>query len=252
MIKIILFIFFILCSSLVFAQELCRDGKKNCILEKGFKQKSKTIPSMRMNFYGQNLKVCSLDPRTGFYRDGTCRSDSDDRGNHSVCAVLTKDFLAFTRSEGNDLSTPNPRYNFPGLKPGDRWCLCAARWLEAKREGIELNVDFEASSRRAFHVTNEFDFAWKNRIVKCSSDLEVKQVKELLKDRKLSRDLKLLVVRTNKLESKCQLFGLDGSIKIENNRIFQLPELEKIINQMPIRQEELQKAIDISSGTPKQ
>lgn len=72
-----------------------------------------------------------MKPATGFYRDGYCRTGSDDRGLHTVCAVMTEEFLVFTRSQGNDLSTPRPEYDFPGLKPGDSWCLCVGRWAEA-------------------------------------------------------------------------------------------------------------------------
>jgi len=87
------------------------------------------------NILGQDLLPCSTEPMTGFYRDGCCRTGPGDRGVHTVCAVMTNEFLAFSKSRGNDLSTPRPEWNFPGLKEGDRWCLCAPRWQEAYEAG---------------------------------------------------------------------------------------------------------------------
>ena len=84
-----------------------------------------------LNVFGEPLQVCSLNPMTGFFRDGCCDTSRQDRGSHTVCAVMTEAFLAFSQSRGNDLSTPVPEYGFPGLNPGDRWCLCAPRWREA-------------------------------------------------------------------------------------------------------------------------
>jgi uncharacterized protein (DUF2237 family) len=84
-----------------------------------------------LNVLGQPLQACSLAPLTGWFRDGCCRADPDDRGMHHVCAVMTEEFLGFSFTRGNDLITPRPELGFPGLKPGDRWCLCAARWKEA-------------------------------------------------------------------------------------------------------------------------
>lgn len=95
------------------------------------------------NVLGGPLQSCSTDPLTGFYRDGCCNTGPDDLGVHSVCVVMTKEFLAFSRSRGNDLSTPAP--GFPGLKPGDRWCLCAARWQEAFESGMAPKVVLEAT-----------------------------------------------------------------------------------------------------------
>ncbi|NEP44691.1 MAG: DUF2237 domain-containing protein, partial [Okeania sp. SIO2H7] len=88
------------------------------------------------NVLGGPLEVCCTSPMTGFYRDGFCRTGGGDYGSHVICAEVTAEFLEFTKSRGNDLSTPVPQYNFPGLKPGDRWCLCAARWQEAKEAGV--------------------------------------------------------------------------------------------------------------------
>lgn len=90
---------------------------------------------MAKNVLGEELEMCSQDPLTGFYRTGDCQTGPDDLGRHTVCAVMTAEFLEFSRSRGNDLSTPNPQYGFPGLKPGDRWCLCMDRWLEAYQAG---------------------------------------------------------------------------------------------------------------------
>ena len=90
---------------------------------------------MARNVLGGELEPCSFDPLTGFYRDGCCESGGDDDGVHSVCAVMTGEFLEFSRAHGNDLSTPMPAHGFPGLVPGDRWCLCASRWQEAYEAG---------------------------------------------------------------------------------------------------------------------
>lgn len=97
------------------------------------------------NVLGTELAVCSTDPMTGFYRDGCCNTGGQDVGIHVVCAVMTADFLEFSKARGNDLSTPMPMYQFPGLKPGDRWCLCAARWKEAFDAGMAPQVCLEAT-----------------------------------------------------------------------------------------------------------
>jgi len=97
------------------------------------------------NVLGQPLAECSRAPLTGFFRDGCCETGPEDLGVHSVCAVVTAEFLEFSRRRGNDLSTPAPHYGFPGLKPGDRWCLCANRWLEAYESGCAPRVDLAAT-----------------------------------------------------------------------------------------------------------
>ena len=84
------------------------------------------------NVMGEDLDQCGCDPMTGYFRDGCCNTDAYDRGSHTVCAILTDEFLQFSLSRGNDLITPRPEYDFPGLKAGDSWCLCASRWLEAE------------------------------------------------------------------------------------------------------------------------
>ncbi len=100
---------------------------------------------MARNVVGGELETCGTDPMTGFHRDGCCDTASDDAGVHTVCAVVTEEFLQFTRGRGNDLSTPRPEFGFPGLKPGDRWCLCAARWEQARQAGVAPRVLLEAT-----------------------------------------------------------------------------------------------------------
>ncbi|MBX3464812.1 MAG: DUF2237 domain-containing protein [Planctomycetes bacterium] len=100
------------------------------------------------NVLGGELKLCSEAPRTGFFRDGCCNTTADDLGAHTVCAEMTAEFLFFSRETGNDLSTPRPEYDFPGLEPGDRWCLCAARWVEAHAAGKAPRVVLEATHER--------------------------------------------------------------------------------------------------------
>lgn len=100
---------------------------------------------MPTNVLGGELKVCCRKPMTGFYRDGYCRMGPEDRGMHTVCVQVTRDFLEFSRASGNDLSTPAPEYDFPGLVPGDRWCLCVTRWKEALEAGVPPWVDLQAT-----------------------------------------------------------------------------------------------------------
>jgi uncharacterized protein (DUF2237 family) len=100
---------------------------------------------MARNVLGGELIPCSLVPMTGFYRNGCCETGPEDRGVHTVCIVATAAFLAFSQSVGNDLSTPMPQYEFPGLKPGDCWCLCASRWQEALEAGAAPQVILEAT-----------------------------------------------------------------------------------------------------------
>lgn len=97
------------------------------------------------NVLGGELGTCSTDPMTGFFRDGCCNTGADDVGLHTVCVEVTAEFLEFSRDRGNDLITPNPMYRFPGLKPGDRWCLCAARWKEAFDAGVAPKVILDAT-----------------------------------------------------------------------------------------------------------
>jgi len=105
-------------------------------------------PSAR-NVLGERLETCSNNPMTGFFRDGCCNTDHEDIGSHTVCAVMTAAFLDFSRSRGNDLSTPMPQFGFAGLKPGDRWCLCAPRWQEALEAGQAPRVVLRATHEGA-------------------------------------------------------------------------------------------------------
>lgn len=104
------------------------------------------------NVFGEPLQICSTDPVTGFYRDGTCNCGREDAGLHAVCAEMTDEFLAFSKARGNDLSTPRPEFRFPGLKAGDRWCLVAARWREAYEAGAAPRVALQATSQQALRV----------------------------------------------------------------------------------------------------
>ncbi|MCC5602902.1 DUF2237 family protein [Nostoc favosum] len=106
------------------------------------------------NVIGGNLEACCTSPITGFYRDGFCRTGGQDFGSHVVCAEVTSEFLEFTKSQGNDLSTPVPDSNFPGLKPGDRWCLCASRWQEALDAGVAPPVILSATHARALEMVS--------------------------------------------------------------------------------------------------
>ncbi len=109
---------------------------------------------MARNVVGGELETCGTEPITGFHRDGCCDTDSQDAGVHTVCAVVTEEFLRFTRSRGNDLSTPRPEFGFPGLKPGDRWCLCASRWAEAHAAGVAPPVVLAATHARSLEFVD--------------------------------------------------------------------------------------------------
>lgn len=104
---------------------------------------------MAKNVLGTELQLCSADPLTGFYRDGCCNTSKEDVGTHVVCAQMTKEFLEFSKSQGNDLMTPMPEFGFAGLKPGDRWCLCALRWKEALDAKLAPPVILEATNEAA-------------------------------------------------------------------------------------------------------
>ncbi len=105
-----------------------------------------------VNVLGDELQPCSLDPMTGFFRNGCCDTCDQDHGSHTVCAIMTAEFLTFSKSAGNDLSTPMPQYGFAGLKPGDQWCLCAARFLQAYQAGKAPRVNLQSTHRRALEV----------------------------------------------------------------------------------------------------
>ena len=106
-------------------------------------------PSSPRNVLGGRLDVCSMEPKTGLFRDGCCNTNREDIGSHTVCAVMTAEFLEFSKSRGNDLSTPMPQFGFPGLRPGDRWCLCAPRWREALEAGYAPRVVLRATHEGA-------------------------------------------------------------------------------------------------------
>jgi uncharacterized protein (DUF2237 family) len=109
---------------------------------------------MLTNVLGTELKCCCNDPLTGFYRDGFCRTGPEDVGLHTVCVLITRDFLDFSVLDGNDLVTPHPEWGFPGLEPGDRWCLCVTRWSDALRRGLAPPVDLEATHSSALEFVS--------------------------------------------------------------------------------------------------
>ncbi|WP_439122682.1 DUF2237 family protein [Marivita sp.] len=109
-------------------------------------------PEDAINVMGDPLEQCSTDPLTGFFRDGHCNTCAADQGSHTVCAVMTAEFLAYSKYVGNDLSTPVPQFRFPGLKPGDQWCLCASRFLQAHDEGCAPMVNLAATHKRALDI----------------------------------------------------------------------------------------------------
>ncbi len=109
---------------------------------------------MEKNVFGEPLQTCCTKPMTGYFRDGLCRTISEDTGTHTVCAIMTKDFLEFSLLKGNDLVTPVPYYQFPGLKEGDKWCLCVSRWIEAEKEGKAPKVILEATHEKTLEYTS--------------------------------------------------------------------------------------------------
>ena len=106
----------------------------------------------KKNVLGTTLKTCSLDPLTGYFRNGECDHCESDSGNHTVCAEVNEEFLSFSKAQGNDLSTPRPEYNFDGLKAGDRWCLCANRWLEAFQNNAAPKIKLKSTNIKALEV----------------------------------------------------------------------------------------------------
>ncbi|MCC5990981.1 MAG: DUF2237 domain-containing protein [Rhodobacteraceae bacterium] len=109
-------------------------------------------PDPSVNVLGGALQACSRDPVTGFFRNGACDTCAQDHGSHTVCAVMTAEFLAYSKYLGNDLSTARPEYAFPGLKPGDHWCLCAARFMQACHENVASRIRLAATHRRALDI----------------------------------------------------------------------------------------------------
>ena len=121
------------------------------------------------NILGTDLKCCGTKPMTGYFRDGFCRTTETDRGRHVVACIVNEKFLHFTRQMGNDLSSPNPMYNFPGLKPGDKWCVCALRWKEAFDAGCAPEVILEATHEKSLDYLNLHD------LISMSSDTKYKE-----------------------------------------------------------------------------
>jgi len=140
------FIFFV---GILFTNCTSAQSNNNCLIENDTMQKQTT---QSKNVLGTELKPCCYDPMTGFYRDGFCETGPTDYGTHVVCARMTEEFLTYTKGRGNDLSTPMPMYNFPGLKPGDQWCLCVSRWKEAMLAGFPPPVILESTHEKALQV----------------------------------------------------------------------------------------------------
>ena len=128
------------------SRPVCAPGNATCSATR----MSSSVPSAarNVNVLGGPLQKCCVSPVTGYYRDGSCSTGPDDRGVHTVCAVVTRAFLEFSRGKGNDLMTPMSAYNFPGLKDGDRWCLCASRWKEAAEAGVAPPVVLESTHEK--------------------------------------------------------------------------------------------------------
>ena len=112
------------------------------------------------NVLGEKLQPCSMNPLTGFYRDGCCNTSKEDSGSHTVCVQVTDSFLQFSFSKGNDLSTPRPDFNFPGLKSGDRWCVCASRWKEAADAGVAPPVLLNCTHENALNIISKADLTY--------------------------------------------------------------------------------------------
>ena len=122
---------------------------------------------MAKNILGGDLQACSTDPMTGFFRDGCCHTSQDDTGMHTVCAVMTDDFLVYSKAMGNDLMTPRPAFQFPGLKAGDRWCVCLGRWVEALEAGFAPPVVLEATHASACEFIDRSvleEHAWRSDV----------------------------------------------------------------------------------------
>ena len=119
---------------------------------------------MPKNVLGTPLEACCFKPKTGFYRDGFCKTGDIDTGTHVVCAEMTEEFLRFTLEKGNDLITPIPFYRFPGLKPGDQWCLCVSRWKEAYNAGVAPPVKLEATHEKALNYVS-FEMLLEHKLI---------------------------------------------------------------------------------------
>ena len=149
-------IFLFLTITIGFAQEKPKPAN-HCVIEKSKTTKNKTMKSNQKNVLGTDLTLASIDPLTGYFRTGFCETDASDRGVHVVAAVVTNAFLKYSLSKGNDLISPYPPSGFPGLKPGDVWCLCALRWKEALKAGVAPLVILEATNRKALEFVSMED-----------------------------------------------------------------------------------------------
>lgn len=146
------FVMSMLCTTLAAAQDGGVRAAQTCLPLEATMNEPKPAPEK--NVLGQLLSPCSQSPKTGFYRNGSCSTGPDDHGTHVICATMTKGFLDFTVSRGNDLVTPRPEYRFPGLKPGDKWCLCALRWREALKAGVAPPVRLECTQEKALEFVS--------------------------------------------------------------------------------------------------
>jgi len=133
-------------------RKICKTVKGKRVCNKKPKIKG-NIQNQQLNVYDNPLEICSVDPMTGWKRDGTCSTHDDDSGTHTVCARVNDDFLEYTKSKGNDLSTPNE--NFPGLKDGDKWCLCALRWSQAMKDGKAPPLNLNATNKKTLEYVNK-------------------------------------------------------------------------------------------------
>jgi uncharacterized protein (DUF2237 family) len=141
-----------------------RPHETDCPWANGLVGRDRKAGVTETNVLGTELESCSEDPMTGYRRDGCCGTHPDDRGRHEVCAVVTEEFLAFSRERGNDLVTPRPKLEFPGLDPGDRWCLCLGRWVESVEADVAPPVVLEATNEAVlddihFSTLNEHEYA---------------------------------------------------------------------------------------------
>ncbi len=109
---------------------------------------------MEYNVFGKPLQSCCTNPMTGYFRDGFCKTITEDTGTHTVCAIVTKEFLEYSASRGNNLMTPIPHWNFPGLKPGDKWCLCVSRWKEAEKAGKAPKIDLKSTNQKTLQYVS--------------------------------------------------------------------------------------------------
>ena len=146
---------------LIFFTLFSVQAEPSCILDQ-CDNAEVTPTSTQQSVLEQPLKPCGTAPITGFFRDGFCHTNDQDRGIHVVCAELTTEFLSYTKLQGNDLSTPKPQYNFPGLKPGDHWCLCAARWKQAHQAGVAPNVVLDATHTKTLQIVPLSDLLLKS------------------------------------------------------------------------------------------